>query len=145
MEGSDNQHASGSSSGPGTGTGNNEASTVDQPVDDATDISDQTQTASADNDGTEDMEIEGDMAATTTEAEDGGEAGNMEVHLDSSGEPAEDMGMEAGPSNPGKRVKVSSLSLENLHATLEDRLELTTHLGVRVTRFIMVRQRDGTL
>lgn len=56
------------------------------------------------NDSTEDMEIEGDLTGSTTEGE--GDGGNMEVHLDSTGEPAEEMGMEAGPSNPGKRVKV---------------------------------------
>lgn len=54
-------------------------------------------------DSTEDMEIEGDQSGFTA----AGEGGNMEVRLDDPSEPSEDMGMEAGPSNPGKRVKVS--------------------------------------
>lgn len=53
----------------------------------------------------EDMEIEADQQVGEVE-------GNMEVHLDGAGdiEQAEEMMMEAGPSNAGKRVKVCTRS-----------------------------------
>lgn len=69
------------------------------------------------------MEIEGDLPGSTAadhgDGEGDSEGGIMEVHLDDPSEQSEDMGMEseaeAGPSNPGKRVKVR-------HTNNKDRL-----------------------
>lgn len=104
MEGSDEPQASGSSSSPGFS--HNEPSAQDPPASNELGTLDSGNPSNLENDSTEDMEIEGDMTGSTAEGDGDGDGGNMEVHLDSTVEPVEDMGMEAGPSNPGKRVKV---------------------------------------
>jgi hypothetical protein len=102
MEGSDEPQASSSS----TGSSSDEISPPDQSVN-AELVASETFDTTVVDDSTEDMEIEGDQSGFTAESE----GGNMEVHLDDPSEPSEDMGMEAGPSNPGKRVKVTPLIL----------------------------------
>lgn len=99
MEGSDGPLASSSNSGSGS---NDETTTQDQSVGDNTTASNPRETSNSEVDTSESMEIETDQTGVVADVE----GGNMEVHLDSTGEPTEEMGMEAGPSNPGKRVKV---------------------------------------
>lgn len=142
MEGSDEPQASSSSSS--SGSSNNEPSTHDQSVDHDVETSEQINTSSSEMDDAEDMEIEGELSGSITEVEGEGESGNMEVHLDDPSEPVDEMQMEAGPSNPGKRVKVRPPHLCHAighESTRSDHL----YLGVRATRFILVRPRDRSL
>lgn len=55
----------------------------------------------------ESMELESDQLEAQGDGQQAEAEGNMDVHLDAAGaEQAEDMIIEAGPSQTGKRVKV---------------------------------------